>query len=264
MLKFPQASLSRYVIALLTVASALIVTLLLGTTTIPQPTVLFLTAVMLFLVAVMISAWHGGLRPGLLALVSSALAIGYLFLPKVSSPTAGLSDALRIALLLVVGAPITLIGAARKRAEEALRESEELHRITLNNISDAVFITDKKGVFTYVCPNANVIFGYSQAEVEAFGNISRLLGEGWFDPQKLKTEGEITNIEREITDKAGTRHVTLVNVKRVSIREGPYSTLAATSPSASGRRKNMPSVSASKRRGPKQKRRTAPRMSSSP
>lgn len=220
MLKFPQASLSRYIIALLTVASALIVTLLLGTTIMPQPIVLFLIAVMLFLAAVMISAWHGGLRPGLLALVFSALAIGHLFLPKVTSPTAGLSNALRMILLMAAGMPITLICAARKRAAQALRESEELHRITLSNISDAIFITDEKGFFTYICPNANVIFGYSEQEVEAFGNIARLLGEGWFDPDKLETAGEITNIEREITDKAGVRRVTLVNVKRVAIKKG--------------------------------------------
>ena len=42
---------------------------------------------------------------------------------------------------------------------QALRESEELHRITLINMSDAVFITDDGGGFTFVCPNAHVIFG---------------------------------------------------------------------------------------------------------
>ena len=41
----------------------------------------------------------------------------------------------------------------------ALRESEELHRITLINMSDAVFITDDEGVFTFICPNVDVIFG---------------------------------------------------------------------------------------------------------
>jgi PAS domain-containing protein len=52
-----------------------------------------------------------------------------------------------------------------KRAEDSLRESEELHRITLSSISDTVLITDDSDVFTYVCPNVNVIFGYSKEEV---------------------------------------------------------------------------------------------------
>jgi PAS domain S-box-containing protein len=179
---------------------------------------LFLVA--LFLVAVAISARYGGLRSGLLALIFSVLAIGYFSLPAVSSLTVGLSDALWIALFAVVALPISLISAGRKRAEEMLRESEELHRITLSNISDAVFLTDEKGAFTYVCPNAHVIFGYSQSEVEAFGNIARLLGAGWFDPHELEAAGEITNIEREITDKVGALRVTLVNVKRVAIKGG--------------------------------------------
>jgi PAS domain S-box-containing protein len=55
-----------------------------------------------------------------------------------------------------------------------LRNSEELHRVTLSNISDAVFITDDEGVFTYVCPNVAVIFGYERDEVRAMARIDRL------------------------------------------------------------------------------------------
>ena len=108
----------------------------------------------------------------------------------------------------------------RKRAEEALRESEELHRITLSSVSDAVFITDDAGVFIYVCPNVDAIFGYSFDEVVTFDNISRLLGDGLFDPDELKGRGEIPNIEREIRDKAGDGHALLVTVKCVSIKGG--------------------------------------------
>lgn len=39
------------------------------------------------------------------------------------------------------------------RALQALRESEELHRATLSSISDAVFLTDDDGLFTFICPN---------------------------------------------------------------------------------------------------------------
>ena len=54
---------------------------------------------------------------------------------------------------------------------EALRESEALYRITLQNMSDAVFITDDAGVFTFICPNVDVIFGYSHDEVRTMGRI---------------------------------------------------------------------------------------------
>ena len=107
-----------------------------------------------------------------------------------------------------------------KQTDEALKESEELHRVTLANISDAVFITDNKGAFTFICPNVDVIFGYAYQEVQDLMNISKLVGDGLFDPNQLETSGEISNIERRIADKAGKIHDLLVNVKRVSIKGG--------------------------------------------
>lgn len=107
-----------------------------------------------------------------------------------------------------------------KLAQKALQESEELHRITLSNISDTVLITDDEGVFTYICPNVHVIFGYVRDEVEALANIEGLLGADIFDPSELEQGAEIANIERRIKDKRGQEHVLLVNVKRVSIKGG--------------------------------------------
>ncbi|MEE9610256.1 MAG: sigma 54-interacting transcriptional regulator, partial [Desulfatiglandales bacterium] len=107
-----------------------------------------------------------------------------------------------------------------KNAEEVLRESEELHRITLSSISDAVFIADDTGAFTFICPNVNVIFGYSFQEVRAFANISKLLGNSLFDTKDLESSGEIRNIEKKITDKTGRTHTLLMNVKRASIKGG--------------------------------------------
>jgi C4-dicarboxylate-specific signal transduction histidine kinase len=66
----------------------------------------------------------------------------------------------------------------------------------------------------------HVIFGYSFAEVQAFGYISKLLGGDIFDADELERLGEIKNIEQEITDKAGRLHSLLVNIKKVSIKEG--------------------------------------------
>ncbi len=108
--------------------------------------------------------------------------------------------------------------ADRERVEDALRESEELHRLILASMSDAVFLTDDAGAFKFICPNVHVIFGYSVREVEAMSNIAELLGEGVFVPAELEALGEIRNIERRITDKAQRVHTVLVTVKKVSIR----------------------------------------------
>ncbi|MGE0120821.1 MAG: sensor histidine kinase [Dongiaceae bacterium] len=108
----------------------------------------------------------------------------------------------------------------RSRGYEALRESEELHRATLSSISDAVFLADDEGAFTYICPNVDVIFGYVPDEVQAMLKIGRLFGDDLFDPAELDAKGEIRNVEREITSKSGERRTVLIHLKRVLIKGG--------------------------------------------
>ncbi len=105
-------------------------------------------------------------------------------------------------------------------AAQALRESEELHRVTLLNMSDAVFITNDHGVFTFICPNADLIFGYGPDEIRTMARISRLLGRELVDRELLAASGEIRNIEHEVTTKSGTQRALLVHIKQVAIKDG--------------------------------------------
>lgn len=108
----------------------------------------------------------------------------------------------------------------RIQVQVALQDSEHFHRTVLAGISDAVFLTDDDGAFTFICPDVAVIFGYSFEEVREMGEISALLGPGLFDLHLLRSQGEIRNIERTIKDNAGEDHLLLINVKHVSIRQG--------------------------------------------
>lgn len=108
----------------------------------------------------------------------------------------------------------------RELAYRQLHESEELHRATLRNISDAVFLTDDEDRFTFVCPNVDVIFGYSPNEVSSLERIGNLLGDGLFDHADLATRGEIRNIERNVTIKSGELRTVLIHIKAVSIQRG--------------------------------------------
>lgn len=104
--------------------------------------------------------------------------------------------------------------AARKQ----LQESKELCQTVLENISDAVFITDKRGNFVFICSNVNIIFGLSSAAIDKLGNIEAILGTDLFDFHTLDAEGEVRNIERDIKDSKGRVHSLLVNVKKVRIK----------------------------------------------
>jgi len=106
------------------------------------------------------------------------------------------------------------------QCETKLWESEELYRLILSNISDMVLMTDDRGEFTYVCPNAEIILGYSAQEVEKFGNVVNLLGDELFEVEELEKSREICNLERQIKDKADRCHTLLINVKRAEIHGG--------------------------------------------
>ncbi len=52
-----------------------------------------------------------------------------------------------------------------RRAEEALGRAEALSRLLIEGMRDMVFVTDLGGRFTYVSPSAELITGYTQAEL---------------------------------------------------------------------------------------------------
>ncbi|SDN16057.1 PAS domain S-box-containing protein [Halogranum gelatinilyticum] len=118
--------------------------------------------------------------------------------------------------IVVEGVDIT----ERVSLERDLRQSEELHRVTLNNMTDTVLITNEEGDYTYVCPNVHFIFGYTADEIRELGTVDELLGEDLFDREELAEEGVLKNIECTATDKAGREHTLLVNVREVSIQDG--------------------------------------------
>jgi len=80
----------------------------------------------LFVGAVMIAAWYGGLGPGVLATVLSALAIDYYFQEPYYALSFGVTDIVRDVVFVGVALLIGSLNARRKRAEERLQESSAL------------------------------------------------------------------------------------------------------------------------------------------
>ena len=67
----------------------------------------------------------------------------------------------------------------RQRAEEALRESEELLRVTLSSIGDAVLRTDWLGRVLYLNPMAEQLTGWSSTDAEGrpLEDVFRIINE---------------------------------------------------------------------------------------
>ena len=107
-----------------------------------------------------------------------------------------------------------------KRWVDMLQESEEFHRITLESIWDAIFLTDDEGRIVFVSCNVAGIFGYDPDEIMGFDSIFDLVGGQFYSPHELAMAQELRNLEVEVTDKHGQRRVLIANVKRASLRSG--------------------------------------------
>jgi signal transduction histidine kinase len=80
----------------------------------------------LFFAAVLISAWFGGLGPGLLATGLSGLATAYLLIPRADT-LVGVRDAtIRVIVFTIVAILASSLHEATKRASEAFRRARDL------------------------------------------------------------------------------------------------------------------------------------------
>jgi diguanylate cyclase (GGDEF)-like protein/PAS domain S-box-containing protein len=68
------------------------------------------------------------------------------------------------------GKPIGFCGVSRDRseqrkAEEALRTSEQKYRDLVENINDLIYATDEHGIITYIAPRVEAVGGYKTSEI---------------------------------------------------------------------------------------------------
>jgi signal transduction histidine kinase len=113
MLRWRESRSARWGVALPAVAAALALTAALPP---PEP-----CPPSLFFAAVLLSAWWGGLGPGLLATGLSVLALDFFFLPPVYSLGVGLADATRLGVFVLVALLTSSLTEARRRLTDALR-----------------------------------------------------------------------------------------------------------------------------------------------
>src|SRR5882724_8027451 len=107
-----------YGIAVLSVAAALTVSRL--------PAIHLQDApVSLFLCAVILSAWFGGVGPGLVATLLSALAFNYYFLPPIHSLGPKPDEIPRLVIFVVSAIFVGSLSVAQRRATESLRRARD-------------------------------------------------------------------------------------------------------------------------------------------
>lgn len=100
-----------YLVAVFSVAAALLLTGLLWPWIEPHPTSLFLAAIT-------VSAWYGGFQPSLLATALATIAVDYFFIFPVHSLEVSIDNTVRAGVFVLVALLISWIDHARKKAIE--------------------------------------------------------------------------------------------------------------------------------------------------
>jgi PAS domain S-box-containing protein len=164
----------RYGIAVLAVALALLLKLII------DPLIAQETPFLLIFAAVMVSAWFGGLGPGLFATALAVLIIDYLFLYPIGSFSGLNLEATPLIVFALEGFLVSLLTSAlrsaRDRAEvsakeaqghqERLRQSEERFRLLVEGVKDyAIFMLDPDGYIISWNAGAERIKGYRAEEI---------------------------------------------------------------------------------------------------
>lgn len=115
--------------------------------------------------AVVLSAWVGGMGPGLLSVLLGALVAAYLFVaPAYSLAVTQPVDLWSVGLFLLVGFCITAIGEAQRRVQQALQQSRNFLFTTLRSIGDGVIATDDQGRIMFINAVAQQLTGWTEQE----------------------------------------------------------------------------------------------------
>lgn len=120
---------------------------------------------MTFFPAVIVSAYLGGLGPGLVATVLGAAAGDFFFIePRYSFAIATTGSAYGMGLFVLTGAVISGVMESMHRSRRRIATSERRYAVTLASIGDAIIATDRHARVTFVNPVAEVLTGWPLAE----------------------------------------------------------------------------------------------------
>jgi PAS domain S-box-containing protein len=213
----PRSRRLRYALAASSVGVALLATLALQHPEIRGP---------LFIPAILLSAWYGGVRPGLLAVGLSTLAISYFLTPpQYSLRLISLDDALYVAVFALSALLVAWLTGAQRRVERALLQTQDELTARMRDLEganarleaeiverarmaaevqkqaslldlthDTIFVRDAGDVITFWNRGAEERYGWTGAE--ARGQVSHRLLRTVFPAPIEEIEAELHRTER--------------------------------------------------------------------
>ena len=205
-----RAPILRYGVAVLSTALALIPTVLLADVSESR--------LALFGVAVMVSAWYGGWKPGVVATAFALTVSAYFTLAGDHTPDQLRTAILRLSLFFFIAMLICWLNAALRAAQENLRRSEANFRSLVTNAPYGICSCDSSGKILDANPAFLELLGLSSPGDVVGQHIYSLYAESeeWFDlADHLRSAAPFKGLTAEWKRKTGT------TVVRVSGRAVP-------------------------------------------
>ncbi|MGB7601171.1 MAG: ATP-binding protein [Candidatus Sulfotelmatobacter sp.] len=170
-----RAPILRYGVAVLSTTLALIPALLLPNITESRLAV--------FAVAVMVSAWYGGWKPGLVATSFALTVSAYFSFSSEQTPAQFRSTMIRLSLFVVLAALICWLNAALRAAQESLRRSEMNFRSLVTNAPYGICRCDSAGQLLDANPALLTMLGYSSTSELVGKHLGGLYSDThrWFE-----------------------------------------------------------------------------------
>jgi len=207
-----RAPILRYGVAVLSTALALIPTVLLADVSESR--------LALFGVAVMVSAWYGGWKPGVVATAFALTVSAYFTLVGEHTPAQLRTAILRLSLFFFVAMLICWLNAALRAAQENLRRSEANFRSLVTNAPYGICSCDSTGKILDANPAFLELLGLSSPDDVIGQHIFSLYAdsEQWFDlADYLRSSDPFQGLTAEWKRKTGT---TVVRVSGRAVSNG--------------------------------------------
>jgi len=158
----------------------------------------------IFTVPIMLSAYVGGLRAGLLATVLSYCLVSYYLLPPIHSfRVAMVAERWDVFFCVLAGVVISALNEALHRARRradianralqarvALVKAEVLQSAIFNSANFSSIATDEKGVIQIFNVGAERMLGYAAADV-----MNKISPADFSDPQEVNARAKVLSVE---------------------------------------------------------------------
>jgi len=194
-----RAPILRYALAVLSTTLALIPALLLAD--------VVESRLVVFAVAVMVSAWYGGWKPGLVATSFALTVSAYFSLVGEHSRTEYRNAIIQLSLFVAVALLICGFNAALRAAQDHLRLSEVNFRSLVTNAPYGICRSDRTGILLDVNPAFVSMLGYTDSSELVGRHFGTLYSDAqmWFNlADHFRTLKEFNGVVADWDKKDGT------------------------------------------------------------